>query len=222
MDAVLPDDLYDERGQVTWCRPILQGDVFGNVVLPGFGDEPRFVQVVTHPCAMRRGSVLNERTTVAPVDSYQKVTGTDWNGHLKVMPLPDLIEDGQRHYAAKFTDITAAPSELLALEYRVATLSHRGIYVLQQRLVKHNTRLDLPLDILRNQSAPVFAEAEMQEEWVESTLDGAVPTQAIIEEAAKNFDSWLSEGKPSRRDKLGQEANHAGLRREARRAVNRE
>jgi hypothetical protein len=40
---------------------IFQGDVFQNVVLPGFGDEPQIVQVVAHPCSMRAGTRLHPR-----------------------------------------------------------------------------------------------------------------------------------------------------------------
>lgn len=47
MERITVDNLYDERGEVTWSRPIIQGDIFANIIiLPGFGDEPRIVQVV--------------------------------------------------------------------------------------------------------------------------------------------------------------------------------
>lgn len=62
------------------------------------------------------------------------------------MPLAELL-DG-KHYAAKFVDVTAAPSELLHLDDRIATLSDRGIYVLQQRIVKHYTRFEIDIPSL--------------------------------------------------------------------------
>lgn len=64
MDSIDAEDLYEELGAVSFSRPILQGDVFENVVLPGFSEELRRVQIVTHPCSMRRGPVLNERIQV--------------------------------------------------------------------------------------------------------------------------------------------------------------
>ncbi|MGW5137560.1 hypothetical protein ACWEPH_00615, partial [Nocardia beijingensis] len=70
--------LYDEKNDVSWARPILQGDVFRDVELPGFSDGPYVVQVVAHPCAMRRGAEVAERVTVAPVHSYQLVSGSGW------------------------------------------------------------------------------------------------------------------------------------------------
>ncbi|QXT63171.1 hypothetical protein [Tessaracoccus palaemonis] len=216
MDSIEADDLYEERGAVSFSRPILQGDIFEGVVLPGFGDEPKRVQIVTHPCSMRRGPVSNERIQVAPVDSYQKVG--DWNGHGRVMPLPDLLSDGKWH-ATKFVDLTAVAAPELTLDRRIASLSHPGIHVLQQRLVWHNTRLTLDLAKFRQQSAPILAEAEMQELWIDAVLDEGARTADAVEAAGVQFQAWLSEDDNRRRAELDAEANHAKLRRETRAAA---
>lgn len=218
MERIEADRLYDERGSVSWCRPLLQGDVYNDVVLPGFGDEPRLVQVVTHPCAMRRGPDMNDRITVAPVEPYQLIEGDDWDGHLRVMPLADLHGNGTS-FATKFVDVTAAPSELLTLGRRIASLSNRGIYVLQQRLVKHYTRFDVPIDVLRKQAAPVLQEAEMQYDWVETVLGDNDPTIEAVAAAERTFQTWLSDGDPPRRTLLDDDTYHADLRREAHRAA---
>src|SRR5882757_5020194 len=107
MDQIDPDALYDERIDVSRARPLLQGDVFDGVVLPGFGDDPRKVQIVAHPCAMRTGASLTPRITVAPVEPYQAVSGKAWDSHPRVMPLAGLVSG--KHFAAKFVDITACP-----------------------------------------------------------------------------------------------------------------
>jgi hypothetical protein len=216
MESIEPDALYDERGGVSFCRPILQGDVFEEVVLPGFGDGPHRVQIVTHPCSMRRGSIINERVQVAPVEPYQKVS--DWNSHGRVMPLPDLLEDGAWH-AAKFVDLTAVAAAELTLERRIASLSHPGIHVLQQRLVWHNTRLKPPLDDFRQMSAPVLAEAEMQEMWVEALLPESDRRAESAGRAGAAFQAWLDEDNKRRRDELDKEANYARLRKETRAAA---
>jgi hypothetical protein len=91
MDQIEPDALYDERVDVSRARPLLQGDVFDDVVLPGFDEQPMKIQIVAHPCAMRTGATLTPRITVAPVEPYQLVTGRGWDGHPRVMPLADLI-----------------------------------------------------------------------------------------------------------------------------------
>jgi hypothetical protein len=144
MDQIESEALYDERGNVSWARPLLQGDVFDGIVLPGFGDQPMKVQIINHPCAMRTGANLAPRITVAPVEPHPQVIGQrGWDGNLRVMPLSELIEE--KHFAAKLVDVTAAPAELLTRARRIATLSHQGIYVLQQRLIKHYTRVEMPL-----------------------------------------------------------------------------
>ena len=70
-------------------------------------------------------------------------------------------------------DVTAAPSELLVIEGRIATLSDLGIYVLQQRLVKHYTRLEVDIPALAKEAAPVLWEMHQQRDWVETVLDEA-------------------------------------------------
>lgn len=219
MDQIDPDALYDERVDVSRARPLLQGDVFDDVVLPGFGEEPVKVQIVAHPCAMRRGANLNPRITVAPVLPYQEITGQKgWDGNVRVMPLARLVAD--ENFATKLADVTACPADLLTRGRRIATLSHRGIYVLQQRLVKHYTRLELSLELLRHESAPVLTEAEIQWHWIEEVLNEAelCDDDAIAAEAHM-FEKWLRDGTPSMQLRLRAEVHHADVRREAHRAA---
>lgn len=217
MDSIDPEHLYDERREVARSRPILQGDVFADVVLPGFGDEPRLAQVVTHPCAMRRGPRLHPRITVAPVEAHALVGPNGWSGSLRVMPLANLV-DGE-HFATKFVDITAAPSDLLGLDQRIASLSNHGIYVLQQRLVKHYTRLDVPIPVLRSESACVLEEAEQQRDWIETVLEEDDYTVENLDIENKAYDAWLSDGEPSRRELLKTDHNHTDIRRAAHQAA---
>ncbi|MGF2945728.1 hypothetical protein [Mycobacterium sp. Lab-001] len=218
MKSIEPEHLYDERGDVTRSRLVFQGDVFDGIVLPGFGDEPRLVQVVAHPCSMRRGTDLCPRITVAPVESHQRITHDGWDGNVRIMPLADLI-DG-KHYAAKLVDVTAAPAHLLSTKARIATLSDQGIYVLQQRLVKHYTRVEVDIPTLAEQSAPVLWEMHQQRDWIETVLyneDAWTADTLKAEEDA--FDAWLREGEPSRRDLLKDEHTHTDLRRQAHQAA---
>lgn len=217
MDQIEPDALYDERSDVSRARPLLQGDVFDGVVLPGFGDDPKKVQIVAHPCAMRTGASLTPRITVAPVEPYQAVSGNAWDGHPRVMPLAELVSG--KHFAAKFVDITACPVELLTKDRRIATLSNRGIFVLQQRLIKHYTRAETELEVLRSQSAPVLTEAELLWDWLETVLsDLEIHDDAILDLEAEVFEEWMRSGSPSRQERLRAETNHADVRRDAQRA----
>jgi len=219
MDQIESEALYDERGNVSWARPLLQGDVFDGIVLPGFGDQPMKVQIINHPCAMRTGANLAPRITVAPVEPHPQVIGQrGWDGNLRVMPLSELIEE--KHFAAKLVDVTAAPAELLTRARRIATLSHQGIYVLQQRLIKHYTRVEMPLELLRRESAAVLTEGVLQWDWIEDVLTEAEQAnESAIEAEAKAFDTWLGEGDPSRRELLRDEIHHTDVRKQAQRAA---
>jgi hypothetical protein len=167
---------------------------------------------------MREGTNLRPRITVAPVERHSRVNGNGWNGNLKVMPLAELM-DGD-HYAAIFVDFAAAPSEHLNIDARIATLSDQGIYVLQQRIIKHLTRFEVDLASLAEETAPVLWEMHQQRDWLETVYDDEsdwTTTNLIAEDAA--FDAWLREGNPSRRTKLKDDHTHTDLRREARKAA---
>lgn len=218
MDQIESESLYDERGNVSWARPLLQGDVFDGIVLPGFGDVPMKVQIINHPCAMRIGANLTPRITVAPVEPHSLVNGRGWDGNLRIMPLPALIDE--KHFATKFVDVTAAPAELLTRRRRIATLSHQGIYILQQRLIKHYTRVEMPLELLRRESAAVLTEGVLQWDWIEDVLtEEELADESAIEAEGKVFDTWLGEGDPSRRELLRNEIHHTDVRKQAQRAA---
>jgi|SRR5271166_891286 len=218
MESVEPEQLYDELGEVARTRPIFQGDVFKDIILPGFGDEPHLVQIVAHPCSMRKGTDFRPRITVAPVERHKRIEGNDWDGYLGIMPLAELV-DGN-HYAAKFVDVTAAPSELLHTDARIATLSDHGIYVLQQRLVKHYTRFDVDIPTLAKVAAPVLWEMHQQRDWAETVLDDETDwTTENLHSEEVTFHAWLDEGNPSRRLRLKDDHTHTDMRKEAHQAA---
>ncbi|OBH12338.1 hypothetical protein A9X04_17325 [Mycobacterium sp. E3247] len=166
---------------------------------------------------MRTGASLTTRITVAPVESYQLVRGKAWDRHPRVMPLAELLPG--KHFAAMFVDITACPAELLTKERRIATLSDRGIFVLQQRLIKHYTRAETELEVLRSQSAPVLTEAQLLWDWLETVLsDSEIDEDAVLDTEAEVFEEWMRSGTPSRQERLRAETNHADVRRDAQRA----
>lgn len=220
MEEIDPDSLYDDRTQVPWSRPILQGDVFENVSVPALSQDPITVQIVAHPCAMRRGPVLRERITIAPVEPYQRVVGSDkegWEGHLRVMPLADLRNDG-KHHASMFLDVTAADASQLSFENRIASLSNRGLLVLHQRLIKHYTRLTVDMPALRKEAAPILEEAEQQQDWIETVLGNEISVASVLRETSA-YQQWLSDGQPSRRELLAFDEHHRDVRRLARAAA---
>lgn len=218
MDKIDVEALYDERADISRARPLLQGDVFEGVLLPGFGDEPLRVQIVAHPCAMRTGPNLTPRITVAPVEPHQLITGSAWSGNPRLMPLAELVNG--EHFATKFVDVTACPTEQLTRDRRIATLSHQGIYVLQQRLIKHYTRAEMALELLRSQSAPVLTEAELLWDWLDKVLtETELNSDEALDVEAAVFEQWMREGSPSPQERLKTEIHHTDVRREAQRAA---
>lgn len=91
--------------------------------------------------------------------------------------------------------------------------------MLQQRLIKHYTRVEMPLELLRSESAAVLTEAGLQWDWLEEVLtDAELVEEPAMEAEARVFDEWLGEGIPSRRELLRNEIHHADVRRQAQRA----
>lgn len=210
VDGLEPDDLYDERGDVSWSRPIFQGDVFDRIPLADFDDKPHLVQVLTHPCSMRRGAKLTERLQVAPVLTCRPEK--DWSKRFKVMPLPNLRES-EDCYCADFTESTSVRTSRLQLGLRVATLSHSGIYVLQRRLVYYMTRVRVPREDFIKQARPNIHELELQTEWMDNYLGDREPTVELVNEGEQAFHRWLDD---TGRERLDDEAQHAQMRRDLR------
>ncbi|MFH8436570.1 hypothetical protein ACH4A3_15285 [Streptomyces sp. NPDC018007] len=212
------DELYASWGEdPSFARPLMQGDVFFDVTLPGISDEPQRAQIVMHPCNMRRGANLVPRVTMAPVADYSMLA-TDWQKRFRIMPLPEISGAGSSNAMADLLQFTSVASNQLSPSKRVATLSDAGVLLLQQRLVFTQTRILLSLDRLHEQMSPTFTELELQEDWVEEALAAADDSQKqeVLGQAAKDFQSWLDEDNRSRRVRLQNVREHSRIRREAR------
>lgn len=216
------DEIYLARaGDIDPYRPVCQGDVFAEVQLPGEHNRT-YAMVLSHPCAMRAGPRLRARLTVVPVTEHTAIALTKWTeGHLRVMPLPGLREDG-RPYAANLEEPATIASESLALEERIASLSHDGIMLLQQRYIHNHSRLSVPLAMLYEVSAAVLEELELQESWnlalVAPAVEGGSDLATCLEQEAVAFDELLSTSSdgPSLREQL----KTPRARAEVRRAIN--
>jgi hypothetical protein len=134
------------------------------------------------------------------------------------MPLPDLRED-ERPHAANLEEPTTIASESLALEERIASLSHGGIMLLQQRYIHNHSRLVVPLATLYEVSAAVLEELELQESWnlalVAPAVEGGSDLAACLEQEAVAFDELLSASTdgPSLREQLKTPRARAEVRR---------
>lgn len=180
------DQLYLYRGsEVVEHRPLMQGDVFEAIEIPGLDDGPGLALILTHPCSMRRGAKWAKRILVARVVQSDPIPLDHWpDRHFRVMPLPGLkLEDKEEHYSARFEDCgSVAPDQLMEAK-RIACLDPVGITLLQQRYVHYLTRYEAARVTLLEVSEPDLIEAELLEDWLESALEADV----AIEAATKSF-----------------------------------
>lgn len=196
-----PGDLYRYRGLVPATRPVLQGDIFDAVDLPGFGS-PQRVAIVTHPCTMRReGAELRDRLVVALVAQADQPLPLPWRGHFRVMPLPDL-DPGGASWQVEFDEIHTVPSALLPTDKRITSLEDRGILLLQQRYIHHLTRYVVETPALHESCIHVLTEADLMEEWSEALLTdrAGADSEEQIREVQREFDDFISQYREQLKD----------------------
>lgn len=217
------DRLYRARGDdVVLHRPFFTGDVFTDVTLAaGDATRTRNVMVIQHPCAIRTDGVnLVDPLLVSEVRKHKELPPEDWQGHGKLMPLPDLMPDidtGRRHQAAMFDKLhLVAPADL---KNRVACLSQPGVNLLLQRWVHHSSRFIVPTQDFQTVTGGVFEEADMVEEWCEERVSEALS----IADATAECVAWLRQesatGGGMRQRMLEEPQNRSAIRKEMRTAL---
>lgn len=163
------DELYLGRfGDVDPCRPVFQGDVYRDVLIPGYPSEDHSaVAILQHPCTMRRGVALRPRVAVVPVRPHDYVPPARWPSHFtRAVPMPSLsVVSGQPHAAAVLDEPGTVEAHELTNERLVAQLSVKGVLLFQQRQIYAASHAVIGLDTLEEFSAPAIAEAELLAEW---------------------------------------------------------
>lgn len=209
------EDLYlaASRGEVEPSRPVLTGDIFADVVIPGV-DGTGLGIVLTHPCSMRTdGVALARRLLMARVSAGGEIPIKQWKtGHFKVMPLPLLMGE---HHSALFEEMGMVESAILRATNRVACLTPYGINLLQQRFVWYLTRFLGPTHRLGEASEAVFEEVDLCSEWVSAATGAGDDPEA----AETMFHEWIrlsDESGTRRQDLLREPQRRAGVRREMR------
>lgn len=200
------DRYYDYRGlpgvdddaPPIWL-PYHQGDVFAGVDIPGVAAPEHAHEVLAmlflHPCTMRRGAVLIEPITVIQVRWFAKriMADAEWvPQRFSMMPLPDLRAQGSATYIGDFLSIGVVRAEVLDRSRRIATLSHKGRGLFQQRVIHHLTRLAPPLGDLVKQTRPVEREIGLQADWCEAACERESEAIEVVTKAELEFDSYMS------------------------------
>lgn len=177
-----PEDLWLAVGDdVPAHRMLMQGDVVLSDVGP--------LLVVTHACSMRRGHGLHDTQMAAPIENRKVLK---WDGSFDWMPLPAAPVPGFDNAAGLLRVLRSVDTSLLMAGVRVAVMSHLGIQLLQQRLAHHLTRVAIDTAELAEHCAPIFAEAELHEDWL-STLGEDAETQfhELLDSDDRKLRSWL-------------------------------
>ena len=207
--------LYRARGnEIAEQRPIFTGDVFFGVPVIG-EDEPRNVVVLQHPCVIRRGLVLTPKLLVAEVKPEAVHRPSTWGRFPRQMPLAELVDGTPTHYVAFFVDHQLVRPGSLEIDRRVACLSQRGVNLLMQRWVHHNSRVIVPTQDYQDVTSPQYEEADIIEEWCIDRDDDGVG----VEDATQAIETWLGAGDPSPRKRLEDPQQRSAVRRENRAAL---
>lgn len=207
-----PDELYRYRWpDVPRSRPIMQGDVFDGIAIPGLDDGQGLAMVLTHACSLRQGPQLRPRLLMGRVTSRPQAVPLPWKGHFSVLPLPELragVPD--QHHVLAFDELGTVATSELDINARVACLDDFGIALLNQRHAHYFTRYAVEAAVLHEQSANVLAEAELLESWIDAAVpDDAEDWAARVQAEAAEFDSFLG----PHREGLKEPARRAAVRR---------
>ena len=199
--------------EVEEARPILTGDVFEELDIPGV-DQVGYGMIVTHPCSMRADGVrLSDKLLIARVAHSTVIPFSRWEtGHFKVMPLPDLM--GQ-HHSVLLDEIGRVSSSALYNRKRVACLSPFGINLLQQRFIWHLTRFLVPTYLLGKAAEGVFEEVDLCEEWVSFVRRAG----GDVSSAPVEFHGWIRSEDDSgvmRQERLSEPQQRAVIRKQMR------
>jgi hypothetical protein len=223
------DELYIARGdEVEAWRPVMTGDVFRDLPVPGVEASP-FSMIVSHPCSMRRGAALAERLQAMPVIEYQQVSFNQWaQGFVRFLPLPDFPSSGA-HHAVNLNEVGMVSSSALMLDRRVACLSERAIALLLQRTFKNQSRVVVSLGRIEEAFGGMMEEIALWEEWNEeiagARVDNGANLDATLEEEAAAFEGFLAssaEGTTSSlRDRLKLVSERTAVRRAVRHEMRR-
>ena len=205
--------LASSPDEVPIAQPLMTGDVFDDIAVPGL-EGTGLAIILTHPCSMRVDGVnLARRLLVARVVASDPIPLRKWSKeHFKVMPLPGLLGI---HHSARFDEIGLIESSLTSPDSRKACMAPYGVHLLQQRFIWHLTRFLAPTHRLAEATEAVFEEADLQQEWIEASVDSGTDSQS----AAAAFHEWIrspdSSG-VSRQKRLERADLRAGVRRQMR------
>lgn len=210
------ESLYRARGdEVVAQRPIFTGDVFFDVNVEG-EEQARDVIVLQHPCVIRKGIELTPKLLVAEVASAALLLPSQWGEKFyRQLPLAELVPgDKPKHFAAFFDRLHLIKRKDLELDHRVATMSQRGVNLLMQRWVHHNSRMIVTTHEYQKVTSAQYDEADIIEEWCIDREDDSVS----LDDATVEIDTWLTGDRSASapRNRLEDPQQRSAVRRDVR------
>jgi hypothetical protein len=128
-----------------------------------------------------RDAQLAESILVGAVEDHDAVPAHKWeDGYLNRMPLPELDESPESFAVARLDRIGLAQTSLITATNRLAGLSPVGVNILQQRLVGHLTRVEIPTSMFWEAFAHTYEEADLLEECERAPLSGPVAMRVLV------------------------------------------
>ena len=184
------DEILDLEPEALAFKPVMTGDAFVGLRVPGEPD-PMDVMVAGHHCTIRRGATLVERVPCVRLVEHQWVPYERWPDYdQNHFPIPAVADIGQGRCAALW-EWTAVPRDELLRGRRRVTLQDQGIYIFLQRLIHSLSRFAPPVTALKEASAHVLAEAELEYSWVMELLDGD-PDSTHLTQLVSEFDAFMT------------------------------
>lgn len=172
-------ELYDLDPEALQLKPYMTGDVFASVeVAP---DETVDVMIVGHPCAIRGASgKLKTRLPCCVLKAIDReIPYATWpDGDFDKFPLSVALGLAE-HQTVRLLEWRSVHHKQLPRASRRATLTERGVYILQQRFTHAITRCAVPLADFERSSKRVMREAELEYEWVADLVDDPTDERAI-------------------------------------------
>jgi hypothetical protein len=214
------EDLYDDTA--TKYRPIMMGDIFTEVLVPGSTDEEQasgLAMVVAHPSGMRTGPALVERARAAPVVRDARLNSAKViKGHIDFFQLPLLTDSAARSgvaigngpWGARLDLAAPVSTSGLDLQRRIVCLSETGVELLVQRLSFSDTRVAVNVDLIREQLTPKLLEILWLHRWNERLVAPLVEgrdegdLEEELERAAAEFDDFIKPLRELLDDPMGQ------------------
>lgn len=201
-------ELYDLDDEALLLKPYMTGDVFGDI---DTDDEPMPVMVVGHPCVIRgsRGRLSRRAPCCVLKQMDSELPYEEWpERRFDRFPVPDAIGLGERQ-AIALLEWRSVRSGGLKRARRRATMTDRGVYVLQQRFTHAITRCAVPLADFEASSRNVMREAELEYEWVADVTADPNDEHEVASHVTE-FHSFLDEG--NHRALLVQEGGDSQMR----------